>query len=41
MVKIAFFVVLALAIIINVIAFISEKVYKKRISEAAKQNKNQ
>lgn len=40
MIKVAFFVVLALAIIINVIGFIAEKVYKKRMSNFAEQNKN-
>lgn len=40
MVKVAFFVVLALAIIINVVGFIAEKVYKKRMSNFAEQNKN-
>lgn len=40
MIKVAFFVVLALAIIINVVAFVSEKVYKKKMSNFAEQNKN-
>lgn len=40
MVKIAFFVVVAFAIIINIIGFIAEKVYKKRMSNFAEQNKN-
>lgn len=39
-IKVAFFVVLALAIIINVVAFVSEKVYKKKMSNFAEQNKN-
>lgn len=40
MLKIAFFLVLALAIIINIVGFIAEKVYKKKISNFAEQNKN-
>lgn len=36
MVKVAFFVVLSLAIVLNIVGFVAEKVYKKRIASQAK-----
>ena len=40
MVKIAFIVVVTLAIIVNVVGYLGEKIYKKKMSDVANKKEN-
>lgn len=41
MIKVLFLIILSLSILINLVAFISEKVMKKRMAKIAKQTRNE